>query len=132
MANMKVIDTAKELGEEAVLDRLVIQIYNEDMYAVVKEIYPFQSYIFTLYQRWLGDIDEFIKICRWCVVNHVDAVTMPEYYFYEDNRDVARRYNIDLYVHTLNDVPRAQELIKQGVRGIYTDDIMPVELEEER
>lgn len=47
-----IVETARSLGLEEVLDRIVIQIYNQEMYEAAKEIYDFDNWIFTLYQIW--------------------------------------------------------------------------------
>ena len=126
------VSTAKECGAEEVLDRLIIQIYNESMYEVLKEVYPFKSFIFTLYQRWDGTPEEFIEICRWCVRHNVDVITMWDYLWNEEIKAFAERYKRDVYLHTINDAPTAVEFLKSGVRGIYTDGIRPQELEENK
>lgn len=125
-----IVSTAKECNAEEVLDRLIIQIYNESMYEVLKEVHPFKSYIFTLYKRWDGNQEEFAKICRWCVEHDVDVITMWDHLWNEEIRTIAERYKRDVYVHTVNDAPAAVEFLKSGVRGIYTDGIRPEELEE--
>lgn len=117
------VDTAVSLGMETVLDRIIIQIYNEEMYYVVNTIYPFNSYIFTLYQRWNGDKAELIKICRWCKDEGISTITMPIKLYSTDIRLIVGEYGIDLYVHTENDVFKARELLKNGARGIYTDSL---------
>lgn len=113
---------------EVTLNRFVIQIYNEDMYEAIRQAYPFQSYIFTLYQRWDGNIAEFTDICRWCYSNNVRIITMWNYLFSEEMLAIAERYGIDLYVHTENDISVAKEFLERGVKGVYTDRISPLEL----
>lgn len=49
----------------------------------------------------------------------------------EEICEIAERYNRDIYVHTVNDVPLARELLENGISGIYTDAICPEELEEQ-
>lgn len=122
------VDIAVSLGMEAVLDRIIIQIYNEEMYSVVNTIYPFSSYIFTLYQRWKGDKAEFKKICRWCRDEGINTITIPVKLYSTDLLSTIGEYGIDLYVHTENDVLKAQGLLKDGVRGIYTDSLSAADL----
>ena len=117
------VDTAISLGMEDILNRFIIQIYNEEMYQIVNIIYPFHSYIFTLYQRWCGDKEEFEKICIWCVDEGIDVITMAERVYSMDSQQIANQYGIDIYVHTENDVLKARNLLKNGVRGIYTDSL---------
>lgn len=126
------LETAREVGAEEVLDRLIIQIYNEEMYEVVKEIYPFKSYIFTMYMRWDDTKEQFVYLCRWCVENDVPVITLGKERYGEEVQQIADRYHIDIYVHTENDVYTAREFLEQGVRGVYTDMIRLEELEENK
>ncbi|WP_237086821.1 phosphatidylinositol-specific phospholipase C/glycerophosphodiester phosphodiesterase family protein [Paenibacillus ihbetae] len=59
--------------DPALLDRVVIQIYNEPMLDMVREIYPFSSIIYTLY----ATTDSPERIIAFVKANHIDAVTMP-------------------------------------------------------
>lgn len=114
------VETAKALGLESVLDRLIVQIYNEEMLETVKNIYPVKSFIFTLYQRWNQSEEEFVYLSRWCIKNNVDAITMGKE-LYSTVNEIAKRYSIDMYVHTENDITAAKEYFELGARGIYTD-----------
>jgi len=125
------VQTAEECNAVEVLDRMVVQIYNETMYEKIKEVHPFPSFIFTMYQRWDGTAEQLIQISRWCVEHDVDAIAMWYYLSDEENREVAKRYDRDIYLHTVNDIAAAREFLENGVTGIYTDDIYPEELEEE-
>ncbi len=125
------IQTAQECDAVEVLDRIIVQIYNTRMYEVLKDVYPFRSFILTLYQYgWEGTAEEFVEICRWCADQDVDAITMWYYLSGEEISEIAERYNRDIYLHTVNDVSLARELLENGISGIYTDEICPEELEE--
>ena len=120
------VDTAVALGMADILDRLVIQIYNEGMYHVVNGIHPFCSYIFTLYQRWDGDSEELKKICRWCMEIGIDTITMPVTLYSKDIQNIVEGINV--YVHTQNNVLEARNTLKSGIRGIYTDSLSAMDL----
>lgn len=126
------VQTAKECGAEEILDRLVIQIYNPAMYDAVTEVYSFRSYIFTMYQYWDGSPEQFTQICRWSVDHDVDVITMPRDRATQDILEIAERYDSDVYVHTVNEVEAAKDFLDKGVRGIYTDNINPEDLKEDR
>ncbi len=125
----KLVNTAQELGYSDVLDRFVVQLYNEQMYEVVRGIYPFSSYIFTMYQRWWGeDYDDFNAICRWCVVHGINAITMPGTFSYEQAWEIAGDYGIAIYVHTINSAADAESFLDNGIKGLYTDFLKADEL----
>ena len=61
-----------------------------------------------------------VRIQRYTCNNYVvRACDEYRYYYY------AKMYDIDIYVHTVNDVEEARNRLYCGVKGIYTDDITP-------
>lgn len=119
----KMIEIAKEENLEKSLNRFIIQIYNEEMLESIKEIYSFETYIFTLYTRWGGSLEEYKKIVDWCYENDIKYITMWNFLFNEEIYNLANAKNIKIFVHTENDVDKANTFLEQGVRGIYTDSI---------
>lgn len=118
------VETAREMNAMDVLDRFVIQFYNMEMYESIKDLYDFPNYIFTLYAVWHGDEKEFVDYCRFCVANGVRTITMWDYKYAENPKlsQIADQYGIAIYVHTVNDWKRAEEMFSLGAYGIYTDD----------
>lgn len=126
-----IVDTARHLGVESVLDRISVQIYNQEMYDVVCGIYKFPSFIFTLYQYWDGDTKSFPDICRFCAYNDIDTITMWHYLAAPEVIKIAEQYGIRIYVHTVNDMEVVTGLKDIGVTGFYTDYLTPAMLEKE-
>jgi glycerophosphoryl diester phosphodiesterase len=55
-------ETALKADALDVFDRFIVQLYSEEMHEAVEAVYPFEPYIFTMYQRWFGDDEaEFTK-----------------------------------------------------------------------
>ena len=119
------VDTARQLSCEEVLDRMIVQIYNEEMYETVKEVYDFNNYIFTMYMRfydddWLGAATE---VCRFCVNNGIETITIGTNRISPQMKAIADRYGRNVYVHTVNDTETAEKYFEMGVIGIYTDSL---------
>lgn len=123
-------NTALDMNMPEMLDRLVVQLYAEEMYQVVKNVYPFKSYIFTMYQRWYGDIDDFKYICRWCADNGINKIAMGPSFVTEEIVCIAQRYDLEVYVIGENEIENAKSFLESGISGIYTDEIEPSDLEE--
>ena len=98
------------------------------MYQVVCEVYEFPSFIFTMYQYWNGDINTFPDICRFCVYNDIPIITMWYYYATPEIMQIAKQYGIEIYVHSVNDMEIVTELKNIGVKGFYTDFLIPPNL----
>lgn len=118
------VETAREMDALEVVDRFVIQIYSMEMYEAIKDIYEFPDYIFTLYAIWTGDENEFVNYCRFCKMNGIRTITMWDYRCADNPKlcQIADKYGISVYVHTVNDRETAEQMFSFGVRGIYTDD----------
>lgn len=111
-----------------ILDRLIVQVYNEQMYELLSGRYDFKTYIFTMYKRFYTDdtVGIFRDVCRYCVNNGIEVVTLKHrrYQNYgEEIQEIADTYGTKLYVHTVNDLDDAAKLIEAGVTGICTDEI---------
>ena len=119
------LETMKAHGMESVLDRMIVQIYNEEMYHTVYRIYPFKSWIYTLYKFWGGDTETFLQCVRFCYGHDINGITTWNFYVTPELLQITRAYDIPGYVHTENDGKNANELIRQGITGIYTDSITP-------
>lgn len=119
------IDTAKEIGMEHVLDRLTVQIYNEEMYDVIYEVYPFDKWIYTLYKFWQGDVETFEECAKFAIEKNISAITMWNYLVSVEVMDVAHEYGIPVYAHTENNIENARVFMSLGLKGLYTDSITP-------
>lgn len=87
-------ETALKADALNVFDRFIVQLYSEEMYETVEAIYPFESYIFTMYQRWFGDDEaEFTKICRWSYEHNVDNIAMGRDLVNKEILEISSQYN---------------------------------------
>jgi len=124
------INTVRQLECEEILDRIIVQVYNEDMYQIVHNIYNFRNYIFTMY--WRFDNDDWLGItrdvCRFCVNNGIKTITIGTNRISSEMKEITDHYERDVYVHTVNDMDNAEKYFKMGVTGIYTDIIIDEEL----
>ncbi|MGG3284287.1 phosphatidylinositol-specific phospholipase C/glycerophosphodiester phosphodiesterase family protein [Paenibacillus solani] len=120
----EIVKAAKQRNPE-ILDRVVVQIYNEPMLDMIRDIYPFESIIYTLYatQDSPDKITAFVK-------NHdIAAVTMPEYKVTPNFVAKLREAGAVTYVHTINDIRTVNNYEKWGVYGVYSDLLTEPELE---
>lgn len=117
---------AKNIGHPEVLDRIIPQLYNESMLGWVKEIYPFENWIFTLY---LYTYPDYAKIASFCAANGIDTVTLHVDRATKANVSKLKAKGLKVYAHTTNRYLTMQSLLAVGVDGIYTDRIKPYELE---
>jgi glycerophosphoryl diester phosphodiesterase len=117
----KMIEQIKSTDEK-LLDRVIIQFYNREQYEQLQHIYPFKSFIYTLYKSNESDANilKFLKNNK-----RIKVVSMPKerfstYFIHELNKA-----GIYTFVHTINHVEYAYYLLDQGVHGIFSDFISP-------
>jgi glycerophosphoryl diester phosphodiesterase len=121
MADFKLlVRTVKEV-DKAVLARIVPQIYNQSMLPIVKECHDFRDIIYTLYQS--NDTDQ--ETVAFCLANKINVVTMVTARYTQTFAANLAQARINTYVHTVNELSEAQELLTRGARGLYTDFLKP-------
>lgn len=121
-----IVNTAKTMGKEEVLDRIVVQIYYPEMLETVKQIYPFQNWIYTLYQTPNPDYDQIAAVCEQ---NGIDVVTINYEIVKKENIQKLNEKGIKVYAHTVNRILDFKRLLNEGCYGIYTDYIKPYDLD---
>jgi glycerophosphoryl diester phosphodiesterase len=126
--------------DPALLDRVIPQIYREEDYSTLKEIYGFRKMIYTLYRipptsrsklvnYWVGR-----RVLRFIEGKEdIFAVTMFRLRFMKSGWLVRklRSRDRDVFVHTLNDENEISGYLSFGATGIYTDDFTGWTMHEE-
>lgn len=115
------IELAKKNDCEEVLNRFIVQIYHAYMHESIEEVYSFPNYIFTLYgEDFNGEENRMEQYAEFCMYHNVDVIVMPVVCYHDELLDIAKRYGLQIFVHTVNDENEIQVYIENGV-GIYTD-----------
>lgn len=120
-----IVSIAKNIGHPEVLDRIIPQLYNKEMIQWVKEIHPFENWIFTLYLYNNPDYDD---IANYCKANGIQTVTLHVDRATKENVSKLKAKGLKVYAHTTNRYLTMKNLLDVGVDGIYTDRIKPYEL----
>ena len=112
----------------SLLDRFIPQIYNNEMYDSVMEIYPFPSVIYTTYATLLSasEIIDFVSVhdnIQVITANHQDGRFRSGEI--QKIHDLGRLF----FVHTVNSYYDITAGRSRGVDGFYTDVLLPQDLE---
>lgn len=110
--------------DTGVLDRLIPQIYHEEMLDWVMAVHPFRSVIYTLYQVNSTD-QEVLDFC-WC--SGIRFITAPIFRMQPDTLSVWKNMDIIVATHTVNAPETAQAFLDQGVDVLYTDFLLPADI----
>lgn len=103
-------------------ERIVPQIYNPGMYEVLRTLYPFSSYIYTLYG---SDVTEAEVIRFVKKTPKVKAVTMPTSRVNAAFVSRLSKLGVRTYTHTVNDPSEFEAYRRLGIDGVYTDFLPP-------
>jgi glycerophosphoryl diester phosphodiesterase len=120
-----IVDTAKQNGKKDVLDRLVIQVYNREMYYAIKAIHPFRHFVYTTYKQRDAAFYSMVKFCKRY---GIEAVTSPQNDINDYRMNILKKEGIYSYTHSVNNPYYAMEYMKLGVYGIYSDFLTPDEI----
>lgn len=109
--------------DPSVLDRLIVQIYHEEMLNWAMDVYPFRSVLLTLYKHPRTP-EEVYEFCRR---SGVRCITVPQGNFIPEMPALWDELGVNIAVHTVNDADAAQQFIHSGVDMIYTDFLSPAD-----
>lgn len=109
--------------DASVLERLIPQIYHENMLQWVMAVHPFRSVIYTLYAtEWTQE-----SVQAFCERSGVGMVTMWASLAKPEIVDAWKQEGIHTAVHTVNHEQEAHDCFNRGVQLVYTDDLNPDE-----
>lgn len=107
------------------LNRIIPQIYNEEMYALIREIYDFPEVIYTLYasQDSADNVLDFVK-------NNpaISVVTTPighANFFTAEFINSLHAANKKIYTHTIHTYDDLTKYAALGIDGFYTGLLLP-------
>lgn len=112
---------AQQKDVTQVLDRIIVQVYNQGMYDLIFDVYPWKSVIYTLYQS----PDTWEEVLEFCESRGIGVVTMNYASATEEKVSALREAGIQTYVHTVNDMDVVKQCQDLGVVGFYTDTVSP-------
>lgn len=125
-----------EHTEKELLERVIVSIYRQEDLAIIRATYPFQHIMLRQYENYPHNYYELIS---FCLNNRIQAVTIKEKYFVEDDVSLFQKYNIKLYVAVVDSLPKYSDYVKKMGRNnvgvvsnfIYENDMMYIQGENE-
>ena len=121
-----IVELAKKNDCPQVLDRIIPQIYNEDMFFQLKTIYDWKSYIYTSYYTFDDQWDE-DKFIDFAAENGIGVLTVFAGRGTDHLLEKANSLGLKVYVHTYNTEEERQAFMDRGFWGLYTDSLPPIQ-----
>lgn len=104
--------------DESIFDRVIVQLYNDEMYDAVSGVFPAGGYIYTLYQIESPDYE---AIGRFCAEHGVAVVTMSYERMSAETCELLHKYGLKVYLHTVNRISQMLNWRMYGADGFYSD-----------
>lgn len=118
-----IVSEAKKRDKE-LLDRVIPQVYNQDMFGEIEAIYPFQHVIYTLYSSpdSAEEVIDFIS-----KHDEIEAVTISfaDPRFNPDFINAVHRLGKRIYIHTIHTYDDLTKYANVNVDGFYTGLLTP-------
>ncbi len=114
------LDEAVERIDPSLRDRIIVQIYNDRMFDRVKELFPCDNWIFTLYQIAEAKRN-YSEIASFCIENGIDVVTISSDSFSVSALQTLHEKGLKVYYHTVNRISTMLEFSSYGADGFYSD-----------
>lgn len=122
----EMVKDAKSLGLSYLFNRMIIQVYTEQMFSLLDSTYAFPHYIYTLYNEGFDCTeDAFRAKAEFCKQNDIIGITMWDWWWDSAYYYIADWRGLKTFVHTVNDADTAKSLLARGVSGVYTDTLKP-------
>lgn len=121
-----IVETARKANKEYLLDRLIVQVYNQQMFQTIKEIYPFKHFVYTTYKQ---PDAAFYEMVRFCLANHIEGVTSPQNDINDYRMDILKEKGLYSFTHSINSSYHTKEFMKLGVYGVYSDFLTPAQID---
>lgn len=122
-----IVGKAAEMNAEDVFGRIAVEIYTTQMLDTVEEIHHFDTYIMLFYRlfRKQPTAAQFRSIIRFAASRGIDLAAIDVKWWKPSFIKIAREYDVDIAVHTVNDAQQAEKLFSQGIKMIATDFLGP-------
>ena len=106
-----------------ILDRIIPQIYNREMFGLIMSVYPWKSVIFTMYKLPFSD---WIDAIIWGYQNGIQVFTSPQHQSNLYIFNLIDAIGGKAFTHTVNDWEAFRYNRQHGIHGIYTDSLNPL------
>lgn len=115
---------AQQKNALEVLDRVIVQIYNQGMYDLIYDIYPWKSVIYTMYMS-PDSLEDAISFCQ---NRGIQIMTRAYGSVTEEETQKLKDAGIMTFAFTVNEVEEIRRCMEAGVVGFYTDYLVPEDL----
>lgn len=119
-----IVQAAQE-RDPALLNRIIPQIYNEEMYDYIQSFYNFPSIVYTLYAAPTTPEEVLKFVAERPNIQVVTAPVSFSHYTAPEFIEALHSLNRKLYVHTIHTYDELTKYASVGIDGFYTGLLLP-------
>lgn len=112
------------------LAQFVIQLYYDEMYEIVKEVYDFPNVLYATYKTESEDPEYWREIAAFCRERDIRAVSLPSHRMVPEIIDILKENDLVVYTYTINTAEEMEEMLAAGADGICSDVLSEHDMEE--
>ena len=114
-----IINTAKSLNAESVLERIIVSLSSFEDVKRVKNLYPFKNFVLRQYGWW----HNWYKLAEFCLKNDVRVVNIFDFVINEDPEGVKilTSKGIHIFAAVINDLSQLEKYKSMGITGAVSD-----------
>ena len=113
-----IVDKALELGEEDVLDRVIVNIYSYDTYDIIMDIYPFKNV--TARQHKIQP-NNYYELADFCLSHNIHVVNLSACYIEDEGVQLFIDKGIHVYVAVADYISDMKDYYMLGADGAVTN-----------
>ena len=112
------VDRAREMEADSVLDRIIANVYDYDVYDKIMKVYPFKN---TTARQHYVHPNNYYELAQFCIKNNIHVVNISSCYVNDDGAKLLMAKGIHLYVAVVDFISDMEKLKKQGFSGACTN-----------
>lgn len=114
------VDLAKSLGLESVLDRIIISIYNYEDYGKIMAIYPFKE---KAIRQYCYQPHNYYELLDFCLKNNIQSVNISNCYVDDEGVQMLISKGLRVYVAVVDDYTTFEQYRKKGIYGCVSNNL---------
>ena len=114
-----IVKTARDMNAAETLDRIIVSLYRPEDISVVRNIYPFRSFVLRQY----GWVHNWYRLAEFCLKNDIHAVNVSSEVIDADPEGVKLLISkgIHVYAAVVNSLEQMQHYKDLGITGAVSD-----------
>lgn len=113
-----IVRKAKEMKLDSVLSRIIVNLYDYEMYDKVMKVYPFSN---TTMRQFDIHPNNYSELVDFCLKHKIHVVNISSCYMYDEGVKLLRQKGIRVYVAVVDYISDMQYYRSQGCSGCVSN-----------